>query len=316
MSAPRPAAARSVLEAATSRLAAAGIETARIDAEWLLAGVLGVRRAETLARLDGDLSEPLARQFREAVDRRAQREPLQQILGWEEFHGLRLTLTADVMVPRPETEQLVEWALALLPRPGGHAPLAIDLGTGSGCIACALAAERPDLQVVAVDASPAAVSIAVRNVTALGLRSRITVAVSDLFSVLGRMWADLIVANPPYLPTMVLAGLTPEVTTWEPRLALDGGADGLHLIRRIVAEAPAWLAPGGALVLETAGGGQVAAAVCLLRGAGFVDVATRADLAGVERFVAARLFSPRPYPWRRAQQLSHQSPELVLCQPA
>ena len=289
MSAVTTASTRAAIEAATVRLRDAGVEAARVDAEWLMAGLLGVGRAVLAANLDHELTPTLAARYDAAVTRRERREPLQHVLGWEEFCGLRFTVTADVLVPRPETETLVEWALSLLPPPGGIRRLAIDVGTGSGCIACALAAARPDLEVVAVDASPAAVQIARRNVSALELGGRVTVREGDLLSGLGRLRADMVVANPPYLPAAALAGLAPEVAAHDPLVALDGGADGLSVIRRLIAETPGWLTAGGALVLETAGGDQVPESAALMRAAGFSNIATQRDLVGVERFIAAFL---------------------------
>ena len=274
---------RDDLASATATLARAGVETPRADAEWLLAGLLGVGRAALALQLDAGLETDIARRYDAAVRRRAEREPLQRILGWEGFRGLRLSLTPDVLVPRPETETLVEWALALVPRPG----LAIDVGTGSGCIACALATERPASRVVAVDASPAAAAVARANVEALGLRDRVSVVAGDLLAPLGAA-SDLIIANLPYIPTAMLPPLSAEVTRHEPRVALDGGVDGLVLIRRLIAAARRQIAVGGALVLETAGGTQTAAVGALMRTAGFTGVATRRDLLGVERFVAGR----------------------------
>ncbi len=286
MSAVTTASIRTAVEAATARLREAGIETPRVDAEWLLAGLLGIGRASLAANLERELTPALTFRYDAAVSRRERREPLQHILGWEEFCGLRFTVTADVLVPRPETETLVEWALALLPPAGAVRRLAIDVGTGSGCIACALAVARPDLSVVGVDTSPAAVRVARHNVSVLALADRVTVVDSDLFSDLDGARADLVVANPPYLPAPVLPGLAPEVVVYEPSLALDGGLDGLSVIRRLVAETPAWLVPGGALVLETAGGAQVGEIAALMRAAGFVNISTRRDLAGIERFIA------------------------------
>jgi release factor-specific protein-(glutamine-N5) methyltransferase len=201
---------------------------------------------------------------------------------------LRVRLTDAVLVPRPETEALVEWALALLPARGGRRLRAVDLGTGSGCIACALAAERPDLDVVAIDVSPAAAAVARENAIALGLAARIRVVAADLLDGVRDLGADLIVSNPPYLPTGLVPELPPEVRTHEPVVALDGGADGLALIRRIAAIAHRALRASGVLVVETAGGAQATAAAALLRTADFAQVAVRADLAGVERFVAGR----------------------------
>jgi len=279
---------RDQLAAATTALEAAGVASPRVDAEWLLAGLLGVGRVTVRLDPAGAVPELLAERYGDAVRRRARREPLQRILGWEEFRGLRVRLTDAVLVPRPETEALVEWALALLPARGGRRLRAVDLGTGSGCIACALAAERPDLDVVAIDVSPAAAAVARENAIALGLAARIRVVAADLLDGVRDLGADLIVSNPPYLPTGLVPELPPEVRTHEPVVALDGGADGLALIRRIAAIAHRALRASGVLVVETAGGAQATAAAALLRTADFAQVAVRADLAGVDRFVAGR----------------------------
>lgn len=279
---------RDQLAAATTALEAAGVASPRVDAEWLLAGLLGVGRVAVRLDPAGAVPELLAERYGDAVRRRARREPLQRILGWEEFRGLRVRLTDAVLVPRPETEALVEWALALLPARGGRRLRAVDLGTGSGCIACALAAERPDLDVVAIDVSPAAAAVARENAIALGLAARIRVVAADLLDGVRDLGADLIVSNPPYLPTGLVPELPPEVRTHDPVVALDGGADGLTLIRRIAAIARRALRASGVLVVETAGGAQATAAAALLRTADFAQVAVRADLAGVDRFVAGR----------------------------
>jgi release factor glutamine methyltransferase len=279
---------RDQLDAATTTLEAAGVASPRVDAEWLLAGLLGLGRARVRLDLARAVPPAIAERYADAVRRRARREPLQRILGWEEFRGLRLRLTEAVLVPRPETEALVEWALALLPPSGGRRLRVIDLGTGSGCIACALAAERPDLDVLAVDVSPPAAAVARENARALGLAPRVRVVVADLLQGIRDLVADLIVSNPPYLPTALVPELAPEVRSHEPALALDGGADGLALIRRIAAIGRGTLRASGVLVLETGGGAQATAAAALLRGRGFTQVAVRTDLAGVERFVAGR----------------------------
>jgi release factor glutamine methyltransferase len=276
---------RDDLAAATETLARAGVETPRADAEWLLAGLLGVGRATLALELESGLEAEMARRYAAAVRRRAGREPLQRILGWEGFRGLRLRITPDVLVPRPETEMLVDWSLALVPSPR----LAIDVGTGSGCIACSIATERPAARVVAVDSSSAAAAAAQANAAALGLAERVSVVVGDLLApVGGRGAADLVVANLPYIPTAMLPTLPPEVARYEPEAALDGGDDGLRLIRRLIATARGGVTAGGALVVETAGGTQTAVVVELMRTAGFVEVATRSDLLGVDRFVAGR----------------------------
>jgi release factor glutamine methyltransferase len=276
------------LAAATTALEAAGLPSARVDAEWLLAGLLGIGRVAVRLELGEAAPAPLAERYARAVSRRARREPLQRILGWEEFRGVRIRLTDSVLVPRPETEALVEWALALLPAPGPRRLLAIDVGTGSGCIACALASERADLDVLAVDVSPAAAAVARENVRALDFAGRVRVLAADLFAGLRDIRADLIVSNPPYLPSALMPELPPEVRIHEPRLALDGGSDGLAVIRRIATAARSYLRPSGPLVVETAGGDQASAAAALLRGAGWDQVAVRGDLVGIDRFVAGR----------------------------
>ena len=275
---------RDDLAAATAALARAGVDRPRVDAEWLLAGLLGVGRATLALELDAGLDAETARRYDAAVRRRAGREPLQRILGWEDFRGLRVRVTPDVLVPRPETEMLVEWSLELVPAPR----LAVDVGAGSGCIACSIAAERPAARVVAIERSPAAAAVARTNAESLGLGYRVDVIVADLLAPLGAAGADLIVANLPYIPTSTLATLSPEVVRHDPAGALDGGADGLAEIRRLIATAGSRLADGGVLVLETAGGTQTPVVVELMRTAGFTGVATRPDLPGVERFVAGR----------------------------
>lgn len=202
---------------------------------------------------------------------------------------MKLRVSPAVLIPRPETEPLVEWALALTP-PGSTV---CDLGTGSGCVACAIAAARPDVRVVAVDVSGDALAVAAENVTALGLGDRVTLLRGDLFAPLraGMGAVNLIVANPPYIPSRVVPTLPAEVRAWEPRGALDGGPDGMAISRRIIAGAPAVLARGGALVIEI-GEGQAAGLVAAMRVAGFLDVSTRRDLNGVKRYIAGSLDSP------------------------
>ena len=240
----------------------AGIDPARPEAEWLLAGLLDVERfaLPSPAGAAAPPTEAQAARYRELIERRARREPLQYLLGWEDFHGLRLAVTPDVLVPRPETEGLVEWALeALAGRPD---PVIADLGTrgrhrilpiatacpASGAIAVALAtrgAGRADaVRVPRAAARPCSPNGAASpgRVPPRGTSSR--------RSARSRRTLDLVVANPPYLPSAVIASLPPEVSRHEPRAALDGGPDGLGVLRRIVAGAPAVLKPGGWLLME------------------------------------------------------------------
>jgi len=269
-------------------LRAAGVDSGAVDAEWLLAAGLRVPRGTLRTEPDRLLEAPEVGWYVAALRRRMKREPLQHVLGTAAFRDVIVRVNTDALVPRPETELLAEWALQLLPH-GVDRPLVIDLGTGSGCIACAIASERPEVEVIALEVSPRAAALARENVAALGLSARVAVEVSDLFSALGTRRADVIVSNPPYLPTNLIATLAPEVSQYDPRTALDGGPDGLRVIRRLVAEAPSRLRPGGVLVLETAGGEQARAVAQLMQAQDLVKIETRTDMAGVERFVMGRL---------------------------
>lgn len=268
-------------------LEAAGIGPARAEAEWLLAGLLDVERFALYLDPQRRLASPTVSRYLAQLERRAAREPLQYLLGWEEFHGLRLAVTPDVLVPRPETEGLVAWALeALAERPE---PVVADLGTGSGAIACAIAQAAPRAEVLAVELSGGALAVASRNVRALGLATRVRLLAGDLFAPLGSIPAslDLVVANPPYLPSAVIASLPPEVSRHEPRAALDGGPDGLAVIRRIVAGAPAVLRPAGLLLMEI-GEEQAGPVASLMAAEGFSGIRARRDLNGVERYIGGR----------------------------
>jgi release factor glutamine methyltransferase len=285
----RPAATMGrLLEVASARLAAAGVDTPRVGAEWLLAGVLGTGRGDLGLLLGREPDPGLVARYEAAIERRRVREPLQRILGWEGFRGLRVGLGPDALVPRPETEVLVDLALALLPAPGaGRRPVAIDVGTGSGCVACAIAAERPDVQMIATDTAVGALRVARDNARRLGL-GRVYLVGADLLTAVTPGAADLVVSNPPYLPTALIEDLTPEVRDHEPRVALDGGHDGLRALAGLVGDARRALRARGALVVETAGPRQAGAVRELMGHAGFVDIQVRRDLAGLDRFVSAR----------------------------
>jgi release factor glutamine methyltransferase len=239
-----------VLRAAEERLGAAGLATPRPDAEALLARALGTAR---LGLYTGDRAPvPGAglATFEMLLSRRLRHEPIQYLLGETEFCGLVLRVEPGVFIPRPETEELVDRALRLAPR---DAATVLDLCTGSGAIACALAAQRPGWTVWAVERAAPALACARDNVDRLGLAGRVRVVEGDLFTPLaGRVpeGVALLVANPPYLDTAMLPALPVEVRGWEPREALDGGPDGLAVIRRLLREAPAWLRSGGVMLVE------------------------------------------------------------------
>ena len=276
-----------LLSRGTVALEAAGIETARREAEWLLAGLLGVDRGALYLDPARRLSTPTITRFQSQIERRAAREPLQYLLGWEDFHGLRLAVSPDVLVPRPETEGLVEWALEVLA--GRPEPALADLGTGSGAIACAIAHARPAAEVLAVELSGGALAVASRNVRALGLAARVRLLAGDLFAPLRSIPGslDLVVANPPYLPSAVIPSLPPEVSRHEPRAALDGGPDGMSVLRRIVAGAPAVLKPAGWLLMEI-GEEQAGPLASLMAAEGFSGIRARRDLNGIERYIGGR----------------------------
>lgn len=276
-----------LLQQGAAVLEAAGIEPARPEAEWLLASLLGVDRFGLYLDPARRLSTPTATRYRDLIERRAGREPLQYLLGWEDFHGLRLAVTPDVLVPRPETEGLVEWALEVL---GGRPdPVVVDLGTGSGAIACAIATALPAAEVLAVEIAAGALAVASRNVRTLSLSARVRLLAGDLFAPLGSLSAslDLVVANPPYLPSAVIPSLPPEVSRHEPRAALDGGPDGMAVIRRIVAGAPPVLKPGGWLLMEI-GEEQAGPLASLMAAEGFSGIRARRDLNGIERYIGGR----------------------------
>jgi len=292
-----PASVGDALRSATQWLRASGSRSPRLDAELLLATALGVDRAELFRTPERVLTGVEERRFDGYLVRRQAREPVAYIRGRRAFRALELEVTPAVLIPRPETETLVDVALEALAAvpgdaaaPGHYEPLALDVGTGSGCIALALAAENPFVRLVAVDVSEAAVEVARRNAARLGLGGRVDVRRGDLLADLPpRARFDLIVSNPPYIPEAEYRTLEPNVRDYEPRLALHGGEDGLDVYRRLIPAAAARLRPGGVLAVEV-GAGQAAAVRALFAAPGAFETAQeRADLAGIPRVVFARL---------------------------
>ena len=267
-----------MLRRAAGYLAERGCDTARLDAELMLAHVLGVDRLALYTDHDRPLTVDETDRFRAATARRANREPVAYITGTRGFRRLELAVSPAVLVPRPETELLVEWAVAVAPE-GGRA---LDWGTGSGAIALALADERPDLTLTAIDVSEDALAVARAN----DAGARVEWIASDGFAAFGGRSFDLVVANPPYLSDAELATVAPELGH-EPRQALVAGPTGFEALERIAGDAPAHLATGGWLLAEV-GAGQAPRATGLWRAAGFVDVDTRVDLAGIARVVGGR----------------------------
>jgi release factor glutamine methyltransferase len=288
-----------LVRAATARLRASGSRSPRLDAELLLSAALGVDRTELLRAPERALTPDEARRFDGFVERRVAHEPVAYIRGRRAFRTLELEVTPDVLIPRPETETLVDVALEVLARVpalvGGapYEPRVLDVGTGSGCIALALASENPYVLVTAVDVDEAAADVARRNAARLRLGVRVLVLVSDLLARVDPAERfDLIVSNPPYVPAAEYEALEPNVREFEPRVALHGGEDGLDVYRRLIPQAACALAPGGALALEV-GAGEAGAVAGLFAATGLYEPArTRADLAGIPRVVSARLASP------------------------
>lgn len=275
-----------LLDAGT-RLLDASSDSPRLDAELLLAHALDAPRTHLYRTLSAVVPAEAASRYADLLGQRAAHRPLAQITGQREFWSLSLKVTADTLVPRPETELLVERALERIPPDSGQA--VADLGTGTGAIAIAIATERPRCRVCATDLSEAALAVARHNAAALGA-ANISFHAGDWFAGLqGRRFA-VIVSNPPYIADDEWCETDPGLSH-EPRLALGGGADGLSDIRRIVSAAPAHLDGGGWLLLEH-GFRQAEAVQGLLKQAGFESIATLNDLAGLPRVTEARL-APR-----------------------
>jgi release factor glutamine methyltransferase len=265
-----------------------GVASARLDAELLATRAFSRTRVELYTHFDQPLGDPELAAYRSLVQRRMAGESVAYILGRKEFWSLDLEVDARVLVPRPDTETLVEQSLELLKAmPASERALRVaDIGTGSGALALAVKKERPGDEVFALDISPDALDVARGNASRLGLA--VTFLLGDLVAPLaGLDRFDLIASNPPYIPSRDIAGLSPEVRH-EPMLALDGGEDGLSLVRRLASDARKVLTSGGWLAMEI-GAGQAAAAMEILRGEGYAGIGARRDLAGIERVVFGRL---------------------------
>ena len=266
-------------------LAAAGIGEAALEARLLLSHITGLSRAMMIAQSDRSLTPDEVQSYRQALARRLLREPLQHILGVTQFYGLDIRTDNRALIPRPDSECVVEAALDRLPK---DQPLTLaDLGTGTGCLLAALLTQRPLARGEGVEASPEAAELARENIEALDLTGR-----AGIFSGRWSDWhgwtsADLIISNPPYIASGVIPALEAEVREHDPMSALDGGADGLDAYREIIFLAEAAMKPGAWLVLEI-GYDQKAAVMDLLAASGFAQAASGADLGGNDRWVAAR----------------------------
>lgn len=263
-----------------------GIEGARLDAELLLAHVLGLDRVKLYMQYDRPLVAAELDAYRALVRRRAAREPVAYLTGSRGFWTFDLKTDRRALIPRPDTEVLVEEVLKRAPSDDGIT--LVDVGTGTGAVALAVASERPDDEIYATDVSADALALARENADALGLSHRVTFLEGDLLAALEDGVAlDYVVSNPPYIREAVRDELEPEVREWEPGAALFAGEDGLDALRRLVGEAHRRLSPGGWLSVEH-GYDQAAEVRALFEAAGFVDVETRRDYGGNDRVTSGR----------------------------
>jgi release factor glutamine methyltransferase len=280
----KPGSIREVLTQAVERLAAAGVESPRVDAELLLAHALGRTRTYLVGHPHEPLSEAAADVFEELLRRREARVPVPYLLGSWEFMGMPLAVSPAVLIPRPETETLVEAVAERLPA----AARVLDVGAGSGCISIGLAKLLPRAEITALEPSPAAVEVARANVRALGFEGRVRVREGTFpRDTAGLEALDAVVSNPPYIPSNAVDQLAPELRLYEPRLALDGGPDGLDLLRALASVSPALLRAGGLLAVEVMQGQSDAVLGLLEAQPRWRDAEVVFDLAGVARVVVA-----------------------------
>jgi release factor glutamine methyltransferase len=278
-----------IIQKSTAYLAGKGVESARLQSESILAHVLQLPRMQLYLDFQRELGEPTVALCRELVRRRGNREPLQHLLGSVSFCGLEIRVNPHALIPRPETEQLVELADVFLRALDTASPQVLDFGTGTGCIALAVASQCLTARICACDVSAEALNLARTNALSLRLHERITLFHGDGFSALpADTCFDLIVSNPPYIPGAEVETLQPEVSQHDPRLALDGGSDGLDFYRLLATRAAQYLHPQGRLMVEH-GDGQSSAIAELLTGEKWIVEPSIADYSGRERFLIARL---------------------------
>ena len=283
-----------VIQRSTEFLAQKGVESPRLQAEWLLAHVLGLPRLQLYLNFERGLTEAEADETRRLVKRRGQREPLQHLLGTAAFCGLELRVNRHVLIPRPETEVLAELAVRFLRTSESETPAVLDFGTGSGCLAIALAVKCPRARVYALDVSGEALVVARENAAAHQVGDRIVFCRGAGLAAIGSVPSfDLLVGNPPYIPTAEMATLMPEVRDHDPRLALDGGADGLTFYRELAAEAGKRLRVGGRMMLEF-GDGQTERLRDLFRQQNWIVERVEADYSQRPRILVVGLPPARP----------------------
>ncbi len=286
---------RAALRAGTNVLTAAGVESPALNAEELVAYTVGRRRLEVLLRLDESLDAGQIDRLESLLERRARREPLQHVLGTTAFLEHEIRVTRAVLVPRPETECLAREALQLLNRMNVPHPAVLDFGTGSGCLAISIASGFRGSQVHGLDLSTPALEVARGNADRNGVADRVQFHQGDGFAALHtatppghpRLQFDLIVSNPPYIPTAVIQSLDPEVRDFDPPAALDGGPDGLSFYRRLATEAGGWLKPDGWMAMEF-GDDQAPSLTAMFTVNNWRDQRLEKDLSGRDRILIVR----------------------------
>lgn len=278
-----------LLDDAARKLRKAGIESPQVDARLLLQSVTGLTRSDLFLHGDTSLDKGKATIFAKLILQRCKRVPLQHLLGHTEFWSLDFIVSPDVLIPRPETEFVLEHLLTVIGQPSSDDYCALDLCTGSGVIAVVLAKEK-NCTVTAADISPEALAIAKKNILQLGVSCQVRLVGSDLFTALSpERQYDLIVSNPPYIADGQITELEPEVSRGEPRIALSGGDSGTAVIERIATEAPQYLKPGGWLFIEIGADQKQAVTELFLAFCSvYTEIATYPDFAGRPRVLQAR----------------------------
>ena len=287
---PMPTISQAITEG-SRRLHAAGTDQDLLTAGLLLRHVMGVDRTHLLTRSDEQIDEAHYRAYLTLIERRAAGEPAQYLTGRQEFYGLEFIVTPNVLIPRPETEFLIERVLRLVEETRQESPLIVDVGTGSGCIAVTLAMQLPLARLIATDAFRGALDVARTNADRHGVRARIEFLEGDLLAALAERaledGVDVLASNPPYVNEESRESLQREVRDWEPHAALFGGVDGLDFYRRLIAESPRYLKPGGFVVLEI-GFSQVDPIFEVVKGSALELVDITPDLQGIPRTLCLR----------------------------
>lgn len=271
---------QTLIKEASAILENKGFSSPKTDVEWLLETLLDCSRSELYERVERDLTARQWSTFHAWFQRRLNREPVQYITGWAEFYGRRFNVTPDVLIPRPETERLIDIALHAI---GGQtAPRILDVGTGSGCVALTLACELPHAEIIALDVSGDALKVARQNARDLKVKNA-TLQEGDILHIVPEGSFDLIVSNPPYIPAKEVPTLMPEIHEYEPQLALTDNADGLTFYRRLANLAPWILNPGGWIVMEVGLGDHPQRAMAVFQEKGFKKTTLIKDYNGDER---------------------------------